>query len=484
MSISAALSSALSGLTASSRMAQVTSSNVANAMTEGYGRREVSLSAKSLGGTGVGVEIDGVTRQVNETVIQDRRLADAEAGHASLLSTFYNDMEAMVGNPEDPTSLSAKMANFDAALIEASSSPDSSVRLASVVTSANNITSHINDASQQINAARLTADSTIASEVERLNMTLQQVDDINEQILRQAASGNDSSALLDKRQVLIDQVAEFVPIKTYVRDNDQLAIYTTSGAMLLDGTVAEIGFEAAGQMAPHFSVANGQLSTLTLNGEAVSSGDRGLFGGGSLGALFEIRDTLAPAAQEQLDAVARDLITRFEDSSVDSTWTVGAAGFFTDAGSAFDATLEQGLASRISVNSAVDPKDGGDLWRLRDGIYATSQGAVGNSAMLTSMSEAMSEALAPASGDFGSTVRSAFGLVSDLVSGFSTKRQSAELVESYATAKQSTLTQTELSYGVDTDQELQALLLIEQSYAANARVMQTLDSLIQRLLEI
>ena len=37
---------------------------------------------------------------------------------------------------------------------------------------------------------------------------------------------------------------------------------------------------------------------------------------------------------------------------------------------------------------------------------------------------------------------------------------------------------------VDMDQELQSLLLIEQSYAANARVIQTIDEMIQRLLQI
>ena len=38
--------------------------------------------------------------------------------------------------------------------------------------------------------------------------------------------------------------------------------------------------------------------------------------------------------------------------------------------------------------------------------------------------------------------------------------------------------------GVDTDDEMQKLLLIEQAYAANARVMQTLDELMQHLLGI
>lgn len=57
MSMASALNNAVSGLTASSRMAEVVSSNIANAMTEGYARRELSLSSDTLGGTGGGVQI-------------------------------------------------------------------------------------------------------------------------------------------------------------------------------------------------------------------------------------------------------------------------------------------------------------------------------------------------------------------------------------------------------------------------------------------
>ena len=39
MTLSGSLSSALSGLNAASRAAEIVSTNIANAMTEGYGRR-------------------------------------------------------------------------------------------------------------------------------------------------------------------------------------------------------------------------------------------------------------------------------------------------------------------------------------------------------------------------------------------------------------------------------------------------------------
>jgi len=38
--------------------------------------------------------------------------------------------------------------------------------------------------------------------------------------------------------------------------------------------------------------------------------------------------------------------------------------------------------------------------------------------------------------------------------------------------------------GVDTDAEMQSLLLIEQSYAANARVIQTVSDMLDILMQI
>ncbi|MFD2438939.1 flagellar basal body protein [Paracoccus kondratievae] len=47
MSISSAISNAVSGLTAASRGTEVVSANIANALTPGYARRELNLSTRS-----------------------------------------------------------------------------------------------------------------------------------------------------------------------------------------------------------------------------------------------------------------------------------------------------------------------------------------------------------------------------------------------------------------------------------------------------
>ena len=80
--------------------------------------------------------------------------------------------------------------------------------------------------------------------------------------------------------------------------------------------------------------------------------------------------------------------------------------------------------------------------------------------------------------------RPASGLVGDLVSFISADRQTAESSATYEGARAETLTVQELEGGVDTDQEMQKLILVEQAYAANARVVQTIDELLQSLLRI
>ncbi|MCV2879817.1 flagellar hook-associated protein FlgK [Sedimentimonas flavescens] len=482
MGISTSLSNALSGLNAAARMADVVASNTANALTEGYARRELSLSAQSLGGVGAGVQIDGVVRVVNEGVLQDRRLADAAASNATTRVAFLESVEQMIGAPGEAGSLSARLSGLEAAFVQAASQPESEARLATVLDAATKVAGQMNTMSASVGQMRQEADAQIAEQVEALNQALSQIDDLNAQILAQRAAGHDATALMDQRQALVDLVAEIVPIRQVTRDNNQVALFTTGGAVLLEDIPVRVGFSATGAISADMSYENGDLSGLTLNGMAISPGDDGVMGGGRLGALFAVRDELAPQAQSRIDAIARDLIERFADPATDPTLASGAAGLFTDGSGSFDPAFEAGLAGRIAVNAAVDPERGGALWRLRDGIGASAPGPVGASGQLTALAEALGRGRVPASGDFGAASRSASGLAAELLSQVSSDRLTAQSIESYSLARQEALTELSLADGVDSDYELQMLLRVEQAYAANAKVIQTVDTLIQQLL--
>ena len=89
MSIGGTLASALSGLTASAKAAELVSSNIANATTPGYARREIVLGSRVVGTSGQGVQIVGITRSVNLPLLGDRRLAQATAGDARLACRVF-----------------------------------------------------------------------------------------------------------------------------------------------------------------------------------------------------------------------------------------------------------------------------------------------------------------------------------------------------------------------------------------------------------
>jgi flagellar hook-associated protein 1 FlgK len=484
MSISSALANALTGLNAAGRSAAVASSNVANALTPGYARREVNLSAQSLGGTGAGVKVDSVTRSVDRTILAERRLADAELSNADVRTGFLQGIEDMIGEPGAAGSLSDRLASFESALIRSVSLPDSDARLDAVVTSAARLAGHLNTLSDAVQGARATADADIADTVAALNDKLGRIDKLNENIVEMRSAGRDATALMDQRQALIDQVSSIVPVREVARERDRVALFTTGGAILLEGEPLQVGFTSVNTVTADMTLSSGALSGLTINGIAVSPRDNGVMGGGSLGALFAVRDELAPGVQVQIDAFARDIIERFASPATDPTLAPGMSGLFTDGGAALNPADEIGLAGRIEINNLVVASAGGALWHVRAGLGAAVPGDVGDGRVLQSMADALILARPPVSGGFSGAARTSSGLAADILSRVSGTRQLSESQLSYASARQEALKTAELQDGVDTDAEMQNLLLIEQAFSANARVVQTMDELIQQLIRL
>lgn len=473
MSVTATLSSALSGLSAAARAAEVVSSNIANAQTEGYGRRELQLGVRTNGSSAQGVQVVGVRRFVDPVALGERRLADAGAAGRDVRAGFHATLERALGAPTDPASMTARIAAFDAALLEAASRPDSDARLAAVLEGAKALAGTLGRVTDEIQGARQQADARIGAEVDKINATLSKIADLNHRINTMGGGERDASALLDQRQQLIDGLSGILPLREVQRDGGQIALFTIGGVSLLEGSrPAVLDFTPTPVITPDMTLASGALSGLTLNGRPIDTRERGPIGGGSLAAAFALRDELAPAAQQQLDALARDLVGRFADPSPDPTLLPGAPGLFTDNGASFDPLRETGLAGRLTVNAAADPAAGGALWRLRDGLGATAPGPPADASLITALREALTASR-------GTSV-----LAAQLVSGVSAARLTAETEAAFSRARADAMKTMELEGGVDTDRELQELLVIEKAYAANAKVIAMVDEMISLLLQV
>ncbi len=478
MSLSSAINNAASGLASSARLAQSTSNNLANAQTEGYGRREVTLLSGQLGG----VRIDDIVRITDKGLIADRRLADADVGQQQAGANVLSRLEQSFGPVGDPNGVAGRLAALEQSLISAGSEPASDVRLRSVANRLADVTQAIRNDADALKLQRETADVAIGRDVDTLNRSLQQVADLNADISRMRNSGQDPSPLMDARQLVIDKVASITPVRLIDRGSDQVALYTTGGAALIDGKPATFAFSPTTTIMPAMTFAGGVLSGVTMNGQPLDPADGfGRLKGGSLEASFVLRDQTLPEVQAGLDNLAADLVRRFEDPAVDPTLAPGDAGLLTDGGAPLDPLDITGLSFRLEINAAVDPTQGGDVTRLRDGINAAVAGPIGDAAQLDRWLGAMRSTSAVA---VGGASRTLAGHAADLISDVGERRLYAEENLSFGMARQDALKTAELATGVDSDQELQNLLRIEQAYAANARVLQTIDTMMQRLMEL
>ncbi|MEO0929304.1 MAG: flagellar hook-associated protein FlgK [Pseudomonadota bacterium] len=482
MSISSALNNAVSGLTANARIAEVTSSNLANALTDGYGRRSVDLSAVQVGNMGGGVRVDGITRFSDAGLLADRRLADAALQGQQRSTDMLMRLEQTLGGPEDLAGLGARLAAFEGALISASSDPASDMRLNTVVSRLNDVTQTLQNNTRSIQGLRQEADAAINRDIETLNMALRQVEAMNADITRLAGSGNDPSAIIDARQNVVDQIAGIVPVREVPRDTGAIGLITTSGTTLLDSQAVQFGFVPTPTITADMTLASGALSGVTLDGVPLDpTTGVGRLDGGSLGSAFAMRDRTLVDVQSSLDGVAVDLIARFQDPANDPTLLPGDTGILTDQGGPLDLTNVTGIAGRIAINASVDPAAGGTPSLLREGLNAPGPGPAGNSAQLNRWIAALDVARSDLP---GAPMQTAAGRAAVFTADIGATRLASEEQLSFTSARWDTLREAELANGVDTDLELQMLLRVEQAYAANAKVIQTVDFMMQRLMEI
>lgn len=195
--------------------------------------------------------------------------------------------------------------------------------------------------------------------------------------------------------------------------------------------------------------------------------------------MLRVRDEIAVEIGTRFDALAEDLVTRFSGTAVDPTLSGGEQGLFTNPNTG------PGAAGRIAVNSNVDPDQGGELWRLRAGINATTPGPAANEGVTRRLLQALETPRAVSVATSGPGEFGFADAVAATSSVLGTDLVNARRAQDAASADLAFITAEERgALGVNTDAELQELVLIEQAYAANARVLQVIDDMLARLMEI
>ncbi|MCB1342120.1 MAG: flagellar hook-associated protein FlgK [Pseudooceanicola sp.] len=463
--ISSAFNVARSGLALNSHWSELVSGNIANADNPDYGRRTLSRETTSEGA----VLVSGVARAGSASLTRMYREETARMTRQESLATGLVAYTNALGTLDDPSSPMQLLNQFQTSYDFLFNDPGQTSLQQATLQSAQALTRGLNRISNNLDTATGETLQRLTSDITETNKLMEQVARLNTQLTKTQENSALYVTLQDQQTQALNRLAEFADIKVDFGAQGTVEVRTMTGALLVQrDTVHKLAYDEGSKV-------------LTAGGIDVSpSRGIGIKGGRLAGHVELLTDTL-PVIRLQLDEFARALVETFEGA--DGSLGVGDAGLFTDAGAAYDPAALTGLAGRIRVNDAVDPSAGGALWRLRDGIGAATAGTYGDTTQIAAFVDAMD---GPQTFDGGTGLPTGIALsefgAAMLAAQQNTRARAQESFENYAASTASIDDARLNAQGVSLDDELQQLLLIEKSYAANAQVITSLTAMLDALL--
>jgi flagellar hook-associated protein 1 len=350
MSISQALSAAVAGINATQQSLQVVAGNVANANTPGYVDESVTqteVTAADL--SGASVDVTGINRDLN-TLLQNQLWTETSGdSYADTAAQLYQQLQQIYGTPGSSTSFDGIFNNFTSSLQALSSSPSSYSSQTAVLSAAQNVAQNLNSMTATIQTLRSQAQQGIADDVQTVNTALNQISQINTQL--EAAPPDSSTAMLeDQRDQDITQISQLMNIQVVQNPNNQVSIFTGTGQQLVGGSqAAQLSFNNVGALSANSLYSSNPsqdaAGTITLTSPGGGTTDligSGAFQSGQIGAYVQMRDTILPQAQAQLDEFANQM------SQALSNQTTNGAAVTSGSQAGFSA----GIGAILAGNSA------------------------------------------------------------------------------------------------------------------------------------
>ena len=338
MSLTQALSSALSGLQVNQAGIALVAANVANADTPGYTRKVMDQVATGTS-TSIGVRVSDIQREIDLYIQRQLRIENSGASYADTRARMYSQLQEIYGQPGSDTSLEGVYNSFTTALQVLSTSPDDPGARTGVINSAQLLAQQLNQLSSSIQSQRANAELAISDAVNKANEAMRQIASLNQQIAASTPGDAATAALLDNRDAYIDQLSQLMDINVISGDRGQVTIFTNSGTQLVGSQAAQLSFDAVGTMTPqsqwNANPALRGVGTITLippAGTPVDLIQNRAIRSGAIAAYLQMRDQDLVHAQTQLDALAASMAQALSNKAIPSTAVSPApqAGFDID----------------------------------------------------------------------------------------------------------------------------------------------------------
>jgi flagellar hook-associated protein 1 len=448
MSDSVSLYTALSGLQAARARMEVASNNVANVSTTGYTRQRADLNPREhyqapYGFVGAGVTVSGVVRMRDSFLDSTFRSGADLSGRSSIRAELLGRAETALGEPDQ--GITGPLSDLWNAFEDLSSDPTNAGSRATVLGALDEVATKVRNVSAGWDRLAGDAKLRIQDELSTVNDTLAQVADLNRAITE--ASGNPNSQpndLLDRRDSLIDTLARTIGA-TAITQSDGSVKVSLKGVSLADGVTA---------------------TTLTLasDGSVRTQSGIALDLGGEIGGFHDFLTTDLPGLRADLDQFAEDLAgalnTQHQAGWVSSTEAGGPLLSYTPGHAAASLKAVITDPAKLALSSTQGPPfpafDVGNMQALAN--LRTALAADGGTIAL---------------GD------AAGGMAVRLGSAAASSKRTADSQLSIASAAEAA---RQSGHGVSLDEEMTELMSAQHAYEAAARVMTTVDSSLDTLI--
>ncbi|SHG54375.1 flagellar hook-associated protein 1 FlgK [Thermosyntropha lipolytica DSM 11003] len=355
---------------------EVTGHNVANANTEGYTRQKANLtttrpyhtpvlvSSGKAGQLGTGVTVKDIQR-IRDSFLDDQiRNENKRSGYWNAVYDALAKIEVILNEPSED-GLRSVMDLYWKAWQDLVAHPESEAVRATVVQRAMAMADTFNHTYKQLKELREDVNASIAIKVVEINSIIQQVADLNQQILAITIAGKQPNDLLDRRDLLLDQLSRLISVNIVQETNGMVAVQM-GGRTLVQG------------------VEYYELSTVQdIYGMHMvvwkDTGVRAVIEGGELKGLLDVRGKtdrpeepdpspyreIVPEMIDQLNALAKTIVLRTNElhrngfSLNNQTKFPDGINFFNAPATLADIDAIKNWAEYISVNRdiASDPKN-------------------------------------------------------------------------------------------------------------------------------
>ncbi|OPH83689.1 flagellar hook-associated protein FlgK [Nitrobacter vulgaris] len=371
MSLSSALSIAMSGLRANQAALSIVSGNVANANTPGYVAQTLVQDQIVTGSTGSGVRIIGVNRTLDAYVQSQLRTENAGSAYANQIAGVLGQLQNVYGTPGNDGTLEAAYNNFTSALQALSASSGNTAAQSSVLNAAQALAQQLNATTSGIQTLRSNAEQDLSVSVSQANAAMQQIAQLNQKLQSLSAQDPAAATLMDQRDAAIDQLSRLMDIRVTTDGVNQTSVFTTSGIQLVGGVYAStLTFNAQSSLTANsrWSADPAKSSVGTIicqlpNGAKMDMIALQGINSGQIAADVQLRDKILVQAQNQVDQMAATLASALSDVTTSGAPVAGPpSGFDTSLssvlpGNAFNVTYtdSSNVSHTVTVVRVDDP---------------------------------------------------------------------------------------------------------------------------------